>query len=350
MIRPGTALLLILLAPWPAMAAEVLLQPGRVGSIHISGEHDITYRCASPGQCIMRGGASINNSSNIVFDGFRVEGAAQGLRITNSDNVTVQNSTFVEQTSAGVSVQPGPGSRNVVIRNNEFQNSKTGCSFIDPGNCSGHLSDGSPVSLMDYGVRIYGDGTTAEISGNHFSSLFNHAISLKSGASAVNITSNTFDSCGRNCIELGQESEVGEVYIARNNLQGRALKGILIKDVRKVSIVDNNISITGIPIYMQPGNYGSRVVDQKGGTAVIIEGPPDEPPYVYVPPVIEDGGHRRDRVQREGSPEADKRRLRVVEEGPPEHNCCDDPNNPIDPSVMQRLKKIQGAPGVNWMR
>ena len=65
---------------------------------------------------------------------------------------------------------------NIQIRDNEFRNAKRGCDPNNSSNCSGYLSDGSPVAEMDYGIRVY-DTKTVEISGNRFGTLFDDAIS-----------------------------------------------------------------------------------------------------------------------------------------------------------------------------
>lgn len=346
MMRAVALALLVLPFATTVRAETIIVQPGGRMSLHIQGKSDVTYKCASPGACNLAGGSSISNSNNVTLDGFTVRGSAQGLTISSSDNVTIQNSTFIEQTSAGISVQPGGASHNVVVRNNEFLNAKRGCNYVS-GDCSGHLSDGSPVANMDYGVRAYGEGTTIQIADNHFTSLFNHAISLKSGVANASITGNTFDSCGRTCMELGQESMVGSALIANNVLRGSTMTGIWLKQIRQVAIRDNTFQITGRVLYDSggvanvsqhgdtQGGWGGGIPDWGGGVA--------EPPYVYVPPVIEDAAHRRQRVLDGGSPAADARRQRVIGAGPPTHNCCDDPNNPIDPSVMARLLRMQAA-------
>ena len=54
-----------------------------------------------------------------------------------------------------MTVIPGATSDNIQIYNNEFRNSKRGCQYTNTSNCSGYLSDGTPVAYMDYGLRVH---------------------------------------------------------------------------------------------------------------------------------------------------------------------------------------------------
>jgi hypothetical protein len=325
-------LLSIMVACTPSRQTDVL-QTGHYAPLHISGKNDVTYKCSVAGACTMSGGTMIRNSSNIVIDGFKVVGAANGITIRGSDNVTIKNSRFIEQEGAGVTIRPQDGTNhNIEILNNSFENDRTGCQYTRKSNCTGYMPDGSPVAYMDYGLQVWStDGILVQ--GNQFGSLFNHAISLKYGVNDATIVDNRFNGCGRNCIEVGQQYE-GPVTtgtdIHGNTFKGKANVAIYLKNQRDTHIGDNTIDITGRG---QKSDYD----DTPGG------GGPAEPPYVYVPPVIEDAEHRRDRMTGEGSADTDARRLRVIGEGPAPHNCCDDPDNPIDASVNARRLRMQQA-------
>lgn len=141
-----TAILVLLLVAWPALAETIVLQPGHYDALHISGQHDVIYRCAQPGACTMGSGTTIKDSDGVTIDGFAYSGGSIGITIDGSDNVTITRSTFTSQASSGVLVNPGSTSHNIRIIDNNFVNNKTGCNKVDPGNCSGHLADGSPVS------------------------------------------------------------------------------------------------------------------------------------------------------------------------------------------------------------
>src|SRR3954447_13820261 len=54
------------------------------------------------------------------------------------------------------------------------------------------------------GIRIH-NAKNIDIAGNHLDGLFNHVISLKERVASALIVDNTFDACGRTCIEAGQE-------------------------------------------------------------------------------------------------------------------------------------------------
>lgn len=286
---------LVLLAT-PAAAGETVLQPGSYGALHINGQSGTTIRCAEAGACRVGSGSTIDNSSGVTLDGLRFEGGGVGLTIEGSRNITVQRSQFIEQSSSGVLIAPGRSSSNVVISGNEFRNDRAGCAYTDPGNCTGHLADGSPVAWMDYGLRVYSaDGLVVQ--GNRFGSLFNHAISLKYGVDGARISENQFDSCGRTCIELGQEGgdpgpAVTGTIVSGNAFTGLAMIAIHYGNERGSDAAGNSFAISGRPSW---GDYGGGGGGDDG--------------YVYVPPVLEGPTERWQRILGEG--------------GVP-HNCCAD--------------------------
>ena len=144
----------------------------------------------------------ITGVDGVIIDGIQVTGGNNGLYIRGR-NMLIQNSTFIEQTSGGVTAIPGTQSDNIQIHNNEFRNAKRGCDYRNPSQCSGYLSDGSPVAEMDYGIRVH-DTNYVEIKGNRFGTMFNHAISIKYAVASSLIEGNTFTGCGRVCIDFGE--------------------------------------------------------------------------------------------------------------------------------------------------
>lgn len=301
---------MLVLLPASALAESIVLQPGNYNAIRINGQSGVTYTCARAGECNIGAGSSIKNSNGVTLDGLSFRGGSQGLTISGSDNVTVSRSIFTQQSSAGVSVQPGAPSHNVRIIDNQFRNTATGCNYLDPGNCSGRLGNGGIVSYMDYGARLYAcDG--CEIRGNTFSSVFNHAISLKHSGRDISILDNLFNGCGRTCMELGQEwggATVQGVVVRGNTLQGAFLNSIRAWNVNGVDMGGNSIGGSGTPV-----DWGS------GGGAL-------EPPYVYQRPVIED-------------PEA--RRQRIMADGGPGHSCCDDLSKQESSKASERLERLR---------
>src|SRR4051794_13075947 len=165
----------------------------------------LALRCREPETCVLGTASAVANVDGFILDGVQIRGGSMGLAIKGSKNVLVRRSKFIEQTSAGISVNPGTiTNSNIQIYSNEFRNALLGCNYTNKDQCY-YLADGSPVSEMDYGVRIYSTATV-DIKGNQFGTVFNHAISLKTNVVSATITGNTFNACGRTCIELGQET------------------------------------------------------------------------------------------------------------------------------------------------
>ena len=229
----------------------VVLASGTYGKLNISNRSSgvLTVRCAVAGTCSVATESVISKVNGLIVDGIQITGGAMGLRITGgSKNVLVQNSTFVEQTAAGVTVGIGTQNDNVQIYNNEFRNSKMGCQQNNKSNCSGRLPDGTPVAEMDYGVRVY-DTKYVEIKDNRFGTVFNHAISLKYSVVSALIQGNSFNSCGRTCVELGQESPAsGEATVTGNTFQGSRLLDVYFKNIKK-AVVTGNTFIGGKTIF-----------------------------------------------------------------------------------------------------
>ena len=262
---------------------SLVLAPGDYGPIEVRGRSGgvLALRCAEPGACAIGSGSSISDSDGVIIDGARFQGGNIALSIAGSSNVLVRRSSFIEQTATGVLVMPRPVSDNIQITENEFRNGSRGCQRNNRDNCSGALKDGTPVANMDYGVRVYA-ASTIEISKNSFSSLFNHAISLKHSTGLATIVENRFDGCGRICIQLGQEPNtvpsgdrsVVSAVVARNTLQGDALQGVLVQNIEKAEITDNVIRISGRAIQV-PDEYG-KCSKGTGGCPLLGSGFPAE--------------------------------------------------------------------------
>ena len=261
--------------------ANLLLAPGDYQALEIRDRSDgvLTLRCSKPGACTIASGSVISSSDGLIIDGARFTGGNIALSITGSSNILIQRSAFVEQTATGILVKPGPVSNNIQITGNEFRNSSSGCQHNNAENCSGMLKDGTPVAEMDYGIRIYA-ASSIEITRNSFSSLFNHAISLKHSTGSAVIAENTFNGCGRICIQLGQEPNtvpsgyrsVVSAVVARNTLLGDALQGILVQNIEKAEIANNTIKISGRPIQI-PDDYG-KCHESTGGCPLMDTGFP----------------------------------------------------------------------------
>ena len=219
----------------------LVLTPGTYPRLSISNRTSgiLTLRCSSPGECIVGTGSVVSNVNGLIIDGIQIRGGAEGLRVKGgSKNVLVQRSKFIEQTSAGLTLGIGTQNDNIQIYDNEFRNAKLGCQY-NSSNCTGYLSDGSPVAEMDYGLRVY-DTKSVDIKGNLFGTMFNHAISLKYSVVSASITNNTFDGCGRTCIELGQDSPAcGEAVGTGNVFKGKRLHDVYFRNLNRAVITDN---------------------------------------------------------------------------------------------------------------
>ena len=221
----------------------------------------LTLRCASKGACKFASNNRAQGVDGLIIDGIQVTGGSNGLYIRGK-NIKVQNSTFIEQSSSGVTVIPGSRSDNIQIYNNEFRNSKRGCQYTNTSNCSGQLSDGTPVAHMDYGLRVH-DTNNIEIKGNKFGSMFNHGISIKYNVTTSLIEGNTFAGCGRNCIDVGQEKPAGNLTtVSSNAFSGNWTYAVAIRYMRRTVITGNSFSGNGRPNIRQFVNYG-QVSGQK---------------------------------------------------------------------------------------
>jgi hypothetical protein len=259
-------------ATWAAEAKVtgckiLVMSAGDYSSLIINGHSGgvLTLRCASAGSCRFRPNGRITGVDGVIIDGIQVTGGNNGLYIRGR-NVLIQNSTFIEQTSGGVTAIPGTQSDNIQIHNNEFRNAKRGCDYRNPSQCSGYLSDGSPVAEMDYGVRVH-DTNYVEIKGNRFGTMFNHAISIKYAVVSSLIEGNTFTGCGRVCIDFGQESPAStEGTITGNTFGPERTSGVTVRYMRRSVITGNTfaksrgtaIRVVSVPL--------SRVIIQSPNT------------------------------------------------------------------------------------
>ena len=218
----------------------LVMAAGKYPSFNISSHSGgvLTMRCVSAGGCEFSPNNRATGVDGLIIDGMKVTGGSNGLYIRGK-NIRVQNSTYIEQTSSGVTVIPGTQSNNIQIYNNEFQNSKLGCDYTNPSNCSGYLSDGTPVSEMDYGLRVH-DTKYIEIKGNKFGTVFNHAISIKYSVVTSLIENNNFVGCGRACIDFGQESPAStEGTITGNSFGAYRKAGVNVRWMKR-SVVTGN--------------------------------------------------------------------------------------------------------------
>lgn len=166
--------------------------------------------------------------------------------------MTVRCSTFKEQTGSGI-LLTGSSSNQVRFQNNTLYNGKTGCQYGN-NNCSGQLSNGTPVASMDYGIRIH-QANNVEMVGNRFTGpggkgLFNHSISLKESVNYALIQGNIFDACGRNCIEPGQQdsnTHDGDISCGTATITGNIFNNVkstrlLVKNIHRVVYSGNTFN------------------------------------------------------------------------------------------------------------
>ena len=101
------------------------------------------FAASSAGACEFQPNNRATGVDGLIIDGMKVTGGSNGLYIRGK-NIRVQKSTYIEQTSSGVTVIPGAQSDNIQIYNNEFRNACVAVTTETPDNCSGYLSDGTP--------------------------------------------------------------------------------------------------------------------------------------------------------------------------------------------------------------
>ena len=244
--------------------ATLVLDRGIYPKLNITGHSGgvqgvLTLRCREVGACVLGTASVVANVDGFILDGVQIRGGANGLTIKASKNVLIRRSQFIEQTSSGVLVNPGTVSDNIQIANNEFRNALRGCNYLNYNMCD-YLSDGTPISQMDYGVRVY-SANEVVIKDNRFGTLFNHAISLKSLVTLATITGNTFNACGRTCIELGQDSPACvEALVTGNTFKGARLLDVNINNIAKATVTNNVFYATATKIKIQPKSPDTRVI------------------------------------------------------------------------------------------
>lgn len=253
-----------------------ILPVGNYPALNISGSFGGgTIRCAQAGKCNAAPNGMIK-ASDLTVEGFTIKGGNKGVTLNSARNVTVRCSNFIETENSGVLLdQGGAGCDQIKIHLNNFVAVKTGCHITQKGLC-GTLSNGTPIASMDYGIRMYDTGTV-DIQKNTFGTLFNHSISTKSNVRYAYVAGNTFNQCGRNCIEPGQEPNTtrypnrtsDEIVITGNTFNNviRTATVILVKNVRKVTFTNNRLNnVQGRLINMynfEPGKPWSS-----GGTVI----------------------------------------------------------------------------------
>jgi hypothetical protein len=245
----------------PTGCQTLLLAAGLYPKLNIASHSGgvLAIRCKEPVTCVLGTNSVVANVDGFILDGVQIRGGVMGLAIKASKNVLVRRSKFIEQTSAGLSVNPGTTNSNIQVYNNEFRNAQLSCNYTNPDQCY-YLADGSPISEMDYGVRVYSTATV-DIKGNQFGTVFNHAISLKTAVAFASITGNTFNACGRTCIELGQETPAsGEALVDSNTFKGARLLDLNINNIGKATVT-NNVFYTAISkIKITPKSPETRVI------------------------------------------------------------------------------------------
>lgn len=243
----------------------LVLSGGNYGNLTLSNRSSgvLTIRCATQYGCEFET-ITVSNVNGLILDGIKMNGSNIQLTIEASRNILVKNSSFANATATGILLKPGTPSVNVQIESNTFSNSALGC-HPDGSPCY-HLSDGTVIASMDYGVRIY-DGEGVRVRGNTFGTVFNHAISLKSGSTtSALIDDNTFNACGRTCIELGQEpTEVTkEAFVTNNTFRGlssgKSLVGVLMKNIQRATICHNDFDAGGNKAISYEDGPSGRVV------------------------------------------------------------------------------------------
>ena len=163
-------------------------------------------QCAEPGACRV-GNSFLAGVSGLAIDGLYFKGGNIGISINQTSDITVRCSTFFEQQGTGILAVNDTGNLN--IQGNTFSDDRLGCSSLNPSECD-HKDDGSVLPYQDYGMRLHRIHDIS-ITDNNFSSrrgpsIYSHDISLKERVGSALIADNFFNTCGRLCIEVGQEA------------------------------------------------------------------------------------------------------------------------------------------------
>ena len=112
---------------------------------------------------------------------------------------------------------------------------------------------------MDYGLRVH-TTNSIDVKGNKFGTMFNHAISIKYSVVNSLIEGNTFTACGRNCIDLGQETPASnEATVSGNTFGANRTYGVAIRYMRRSVITGNSFASNKWPNVRQFVRYGQVV-------------------------------------------------------------------------------------------
>ena len=220
-------------------------------------------QCAEPGTCRV-GNSFLAGVSGLALDGLSIKGGNIGISINQTHDITVRCSTLQEQQGTGILVAGDTGQ--LRIQNNTLANDRLGCNTLKPSEC-GHKADGSVLPYMDYGLRLHRIHDV-EIVGNRFASvsgpgIFNHAISLKERVQSAVIADNSFNACGRACIEAGQEASTtatGDISCGLAQITGNSFNDVrdpeanvvlLVKNIHRVVYQDNGFANVTVPRLIQ---------------------------------------------------------------------------------------------------
>jgi hypothetical protein len=210
----------------------------------------LTIRCATQGACRFGGGSRATSVDGLIIDNITVTGGEHGLFFRGSKNVKVTRSRFIKQAAFGL-VSYGGTARNdnIQVYDNVFYNNT-----ID-----GYVG-GYPRAYMDYGIGIY-DTNNMEVIGNTFNTIFNHAISVKSGVVKTIIERNTFNDCGRICVHLGQSTPVSDqAFVRYNTFNNVRMTAVRVDNIKYVVMTGNTFVNTPRPISLGPGPSGRTVI------------------------------------------------------------------------------------------
>src|SRR5215217_2076441 len=93
----------------PTGCQTLVLASGLYPKLNIASHSGgvLAIRCKEPVTCVLGSNSVVANVDGFILDGVQVKGGVMGLAIKASKNVLVRRSKFIEQTSAGLSVNPG---------------------------------------------------------------------------------------------------------------------------------------------------------------------------------------------------------------------------------------------------
>jgi parallel beta-helix repeat protein len=200
-------------------------------------------------------GISMNTPSNISFDNFTISNFTSGISLTNSNNITVNNSNCSYNSDSGVKTETNSG--DVLITNSFFSNNGNNSDDLDSydagitinGDTGTRIINNQVHNNVRRGIRVNQNAEKIVIDNNTISNNGIFGINFNE-ASNCNLTNNTISS--HSTAELYLSSTSG-FYLSGNNITN-SLFGLSLLDSNTFSvtfydhIIDNTNTVEGKPV------------------------------------------------------------------------------------------------------